>query len=375
VAGGLPKPDGRVAGAMFRSSWLRATLRFVVAFVVLAILGLVGGVVLYGRLMLPLRTVVATHVFHAGTTVPFLGDGQVVELFAWTYDLVMVGGAAFLWAVPRVSRRARAIGIVAVYLPLAIVLDAVLSGAYDPIAVAIRPGAAVTDTASSPVLLMLQFFFNATHLVLPLVLWRRWSRQGADRARHGNGAPRSRLATAATAFGGMLTAAAVIGGVLWSSPGITIAALHGSLHLDSGWSTHALGGGGILDIVYEVAPGARVTPEAALFKSDLDLDVVSFPEGDPTGILDRFVNMQPQFHEGAAGEQVSVAPSRVVAIDGHTAVAQGFQVHNVQGGLVHRGIVYAVNTGDHVVLIRTMAGPAWTEADLATIEKALVAIG
>jgi di/tricarboxylate transporter len=74
--------------------------------------------------------VVATHAFHAATTVPFLGDGQVVQLFAWPYDPVMVG-AAFLWAVPRVSARRRLIGIVAIYMPLALVLDALLSGAYD----------------------------------------------------------------------------------------------------------------------------------------------------------------------------------------------------------------------------------------------------
>jgi hypothetical protein len=205
------------------------------------------------------------------------------------------------------------------------------------------------------------------------------------------------LAVVASALGGVLALGALIGGLLLlASHGDTyspaagnqsgdsanaamstfnVSTLHGTLQLQGAWSKDDRIAAGVRTVATNVAPGAHLTTDVSVLKSGINLGIVSFPDADPTGVLGKFVVMKPQSNTDSQGQQIKVGVSRDLSIAGFTTVAQDFEVHNTKGGLIDRGTIYAVNTGDHVVLIRSIEGPAATQDDLASIEKALLAIG
>jgi hypothetical protein len=168
----------RVARSVLQSRLAVTLIVFLFAFSVLAILGLMGGVLVYGRVVSPLRWFISTAMLHAGSTLPRLNDRQVVGVFSLPFALV-IGGAALLCAVPGVPRRVRITAIVAVYIPLTIALDAVGLGVFDAVG-ALVGGQTPVASISGAVLSTLNSLHMALHLVLPLALWRRWSRRAAE---------------------------------------------------------------------------------------------------------------------------------------------------------------------------------------------------
>ena len=153
---------------------------FLGTFSVLAVAGAAGGVLAYGRLVSPLRWLFSTVVFHVRSTLPGMSDAQITATFALAYALI-AGGTALLCAVPAVPRRARVVGIVAVFVPLSIVVDAVSLGVFDSLGAAVGGEAqAGRASMSGAVLSILNSLYLALHLVLPLALWRVWARRAAE---------------------------------------------------------------------------------------------------------------------------------------------------------------------------------------------------
>ena len=169
---------GRVARTVLRSRFSVTVLLFLAVFTALAMLGMVGGVLVYGRIVSPLRWLISTVVLHAGSTLPRLSDEAVVGVFALPYAFV-IGGAALLTAVPGVPSRVRIRRTIAIYVPLAVALDAVGLGVYDAIAAAVG-GRASGGSLSGAAVSTVNSLLMALQLALPLVLWRRWSRQVAE---------------------------------------------------------------------------------------------------------------------------------------------------------------------------------------------------
>lgn len=163
---------------------------------------------------------------------------------------------------------------------------------------------------------------------------------------------------------------AAMGTSLDGTASFSIGTLHGTLRLQGAWGASMAQ----LGLPTDQTAGAPVKTVLSIGKGSELILVGTFASPDPAGALNQFVVTKPTSDMDNIGNKTTTEASRDVSIAGYTAVAQNFEVRNGKGGLTSRGTVYAINAGDHMVIIRTVAGPTQVN-DLAGIEQALVNIG
>ncbi len=155
-----------------------------------------------------------------------------------------------------------------------------------------------------------------------------------------------------------------------ASSSFSVGALHGALRLQGAWSTST----DKLVLTQQQTGGAPFDQVLAVGKGSEQILIASFAVADPAGALQAVLSKPGTAPWETAGDTITDEVSRGASIAGYVAVAQDYEIHDAGGALVSRGTVFAVNAGDHVVVIRTAAGPADAK-DLAGIEQALVDIG